>query len=117
MRRKRMLRLLRIDRCETDTRAVVGGHKNVEITVTVKVSVSQAASHFRFLKSTAHFGGDISKFSITGVEKQLRRLRVATLPRMLRTVSSMWAIGYRRDRRQAVEIHVQKSTAEAQRVF
>src|SRR6266702_1600060 len=59
---------------------VVCGHQNVEITVAIEVSVSQATPYPRFFEAAARFTSYIAKFSVSEIEKKLRRLRVADVP-------------------------------------
>ena len=90
---------------------VVGGHQNVEIAVAVKIPVGQPTSHFRFFESTANFGSDVSKFPITAIEKEMRRLRITDVAanvahRFVNVAVSDCEI------EGAVEIYIEESAAE-----
>ena len=59
--------------------AVVRGHQQIEIAVAIKIGVSKSASDFGLAEAVAHFGGYVAKHSMTIIQKQLRRLRVANV--------------------------------------
>jgi hypothetical protein len=99
-----------------DRRTIVGGHQDIQIAVAVEISAGQAAADSWSVKSTASIGGDVSKFSVSEIQEELRRLRV---PDVSTDISDGFVdVAVRRSEIQkAVKIHVQKKAAEAQSIF
>src|SRR5260370_34436654 len=58
-------------------RSVVGGHQNVQVTVTIEIAVGQTAANLRRIESSADGDCDVLEFSAAAVQEKLRRLRVA----------------------------------------
>src|SRR6266704_2452985 len=94
---------------------VVCGHQNVEITVAIEVSVSQATPYPRFFEAAARFTSYIAKFFVSEIEKKLRRLRVSDVATNVSDRFVNVAIGDCQIQ-SAIQIDIEEQTAEAEGV-
>src|SRR5207245_7261856 len=95
--------------------SVVSGNENVELTVAIEVSVSQAAPYPRFFEAAARFTSYIAKFSVSEIEEKLRRLRVADVPTDVSHRFVNVAIGDCQIQG-AIQIDIEEQAAEAEGV-
>src|ERR1700693_5895085 len=59
---------------------MVRGQQQIQVAVAVEISNGQSAPHFRLIESSSYFRGNITKFSLTQVLEELRRLRITNIP-------------------------------------
>src|SRR5205823_13692734 len=95
--------------------AVISGHQQIEIAVTIKVAVGQAATNFGLAEATTDFSSYIVKDSFAIVQKKLRRLRIADSANVKHSVINVTIHHGKVER--AVEIGIEKYAAESQSIF
>ena len=94
---------------------MISGHQQIEIAVTIKVAVGQAATNFGLAEATTDFSSYIVKDSFAIVQKKLRRLRIADSANVTHSVINVTIHHGKVER--AVEIGIEKYAAESQSIF
>src|SRR5437016_11447827 len=94
---------------------MISGHQQIEIAVTIKIAVGQAAADFRLAEAAANFSSYIVKDSFAVVQKKLRRLRIADSANVTHSVINVTIHHGKVER--AVEIGIEKYAAEAQSIL
>ena len=96
-------------------RAVVGGDQQIKIAVVIKISVGCAAAYDCSLQRGPDFGGYFLKLALAQISKKMRGLRVLDLRLHHADVVGDVAV-YRENVGQAIEVVVEKESAEGQRL-
>jgi len=72
-------------------------HQDVQVAVTIEISVCQSSPHFLRFESAASTLGYISKLSAASVQEELRRLRVSGVPSHVSDVDLDGYLDWRRN--------------------